>query len=173
MVPRDLMGQELMPLNELKEEYSEVYEREVKKYEGRESILGTRIHPLDCLWNDVLHFTAIHPLNILEILQKLDFPTDRIRKWFAVDISKFNPENTIVFLDKQSIDRNAEEQYVAFEKNDLPIYQNIPQETLEYYKAMRNQGKMPLLFHGVPHIFYRGRFAKKDLIEIEFEENQR
>ena len=173
LIPTDFRGEELMPLNQLKTKHPEIYVREIKKYEGREHLLDLRIPTLDCLWNDVLHFTAVHPFNLLEAFQDLDFPSVGVRKWFAVDLTKFEPENTTVFRYDLSINTDSEEQFIRFDPEDLANYTAIPQETTDYFRKMREEGKMPLLFRGIPHILYRGRFTKKDLVQIELEDNHR
>lgn len=45
--------------NVLKDTKPAIYTAQSKKYLGRERILGAKIPPLNCLWNDVLHFTAV------------------------------------------------------------------------------------------------------------------
>ncbi len=60
-VPKNLQGNILYPLNTLKEKHPEIYEQQVSKYVGREHMTQQRIPILDCLWNDVLHFSAVNP----------------------------------------------------------------------------------------------------------------
>jgi hypothetical protein len=60
-VPKDMRGNTLHPLNQLKKVSPDIYAQKVKKYEGRLEILERKIPALDCLWNDVLHLTAVHP----------------------------------------------------------------------------------------------------------------
>jgi hypothetical protein len=38
----------------------------------------------------------------------------------------------------------------------MEAYRKVPSETIEYYKACKAKGERPLLFHGVPHILYKG-----------------
>ena len=56
-----MIGTILYSLNQLKNIYPEQYEKHIKKYKSRESLLATEIPPLHCLWNDVLHLTTILP----------------------------------------------------------------------------------------------------------------
>ncbi len=60
----NLQGNMLLPLNELKQVYDNLYQLHVKKYRDREGVLERRVLPLDCLWNDVLHLSPIHPHKI-------------------------------------------------------------------------------------------------------------
>ena len=63
-VPRNLHGNILYPLNALTEKHPEIFEQQVSKYVGREHITQQRIPVIDCLWNDVLHFSAVNPKEI-------------------------------------------------------------------------------------------------------------
>jgi len=63
-------GSVLYPLNELKKTLPAVYQIQSKKYEGREWLFEKRISILNCLWNDVLHFSPIHPQIILDTWRK-------------------------------------------------------------------------------------------------------
>lgn len=67
-VPKDLQGDTLFPLNTLKEKYPDLYKKEASKYVGREQIMQDVLPILNCLWNDVLHFSAVHPSLVKEAL---------------------------------------------------------------------------------------------------------
>lgn len=72
-VPPDFVGPILYPLNRLKQRLPDVYARQVKKYQGREAVLKRRIPHLNCLWNDVLHFSPVHPTQCRAALQAAGF----------------------------------------------------------------------------------------------------
>ena len=63
-VPADMSGNILYPLNVMEKINPEIYEKAVKKYEGREYLMREVIPWLNCLWNDVLHFSIVHPTKI-------------------------------------------------------------------------------------------------------------
>ena len=59
MVPEELKGEYLIPLNELKSVYPNLYGEYIQKYKDhphREKLLTRKIPKLECLWNDVVHF---------------------------------------------------------------------------------------------------------------------
>ena len=64
MVPEELKGEYLIPLNELKRAYPNLYDEYIQKYKDhtqREQLLTRKIPKLECLWNDVVHFCrSIH-----------------------------------------------------------------------------------------------------------------
>jgi hypothetical protein len=61
MVPADMQGTVLHPLNSLKQSHPELYVAKASKYQGREHVMDQFLPTLECAWNDVLHFTAINP----------------------------------------------------------------------------------------------------------------
>lgn len=68
---KNFVGDTIFPLNHLP--FPEVKTREQKKYQGRESLLETKIPPLDCLWNDVIHCTPVHPSIVYSALREAGF----------------------------------------------------------------------------------------------------
>ena len=61
-------GETLYPLNKLKDVYSNIYEEARSKYKGREAVMRHKIPYLNCLWNDVLHLTVVHPQKLKDAL---------------------------------------------------------------------------------------------------------
>ncbi|MBK8551651.1 MAG: hypothetical protein IPL53_11555 [Ignavibacteria bacterium] len=77
-VPKNLRGNVLYPLNTLKEIHPDLYEQQASKYAGREHITCQIIPILNCLWNDVLHFSAVNPeeISAYRIRKKSGFYND-------------------------------------------------------------------------------------------------
>ena len=148
IVPPKVAGTTLYPLNELAKHHQEHYEKQMTKYRGREGLLQRKILPLDCLWNDVLHFTAIPPNSVRTALEVLGFPYPE--KFYAVDpaAAGFSKENSVIFIPPTDCR--------PFEISRLPMCQAYPSETLAYFQKMRDEGKRPLLYAHVPHILFKG-----------------
>lgn len=68
MVPQNLTGEVLYPLNVLRTHLPEIYDAQVKKYSGREGVMAHKVPILECLWNDVLHFSPVHPSKIRDAI---------------------------------------------------------------------------------------------------------
>lgn len=164
-VPKEMKGDLLYPLNELKDVYPEVYTNEVKKYEGRENLLKVRIPFLDCPWNDVVHLTAVDPAEIKKALIESGRKDAFQISYFRIDPKKLDPQNTIVYLYKQKdlggISR--EDNFEEYEAGKVGKYSNIPEETREYYRETISKGEKPLLYHKIPHILYKGKIDISDL----------
>ncbi|HUO55842.1 MAG TPA: hypothetical protein VMU27_00170 [Candidatus Paceibacterota bacterium] len=162
-VPTNMAGTILYPLNILKELHPEIYSEHVKKYEGREQLLTTEVPPLHCLWNDVLHFTAVVPSTLKANLVKADIELPSMT-WFKVPVTLIQGENSIAFTYRRDVDvvPNFKE-YEPFDPARMEIYRTVPDETLEYYKRKKTENVRPLLFHLVPHILYKGTLETKGL----------
>jgi hypothetical protein len=153
-----MRGEILFPLNTLKYKHPDLYEKEASKYVGREEIMQNKLPILNCLWNDVLHFSAVHPSEIKQALIEAGRTKSFDIEFFEVDPHLLTFENTIVYLYKHSniADKLKEENFAKYNPDDIDQYSKLPQETKDYYKEILTQGKNPLLFHRVPHILFKG-----------------
>lgn len=155
-VPKNMSGQILYPLNTLKETHPEVYAEHVKKYEGREQLLVATVPPLNCLWNDVLHFTAVAPHELKENLAKARIEIAP-QTWYKVPADLIKGPNSIVFIYRRDLGMMPNfKEYEPFDVSRMSIYRSVPIETIDYYKEEKAKDKRPLLFHLVPHILYKG-----------------
>lgn len=163
MVPNNMHGESLIPLNQLRGSYPKVYKSEVRKYRGREALLEVRIPTLDCLWNDVVFLTAVHPDTVREAFRKAKVLIGGI-KWFEIDPFKLDKERTTVYLYNDS----AEREYVDFDPSDLNRYSQVSDETIQYYiRTFHGEGKNPFLFYKTPHILHKGQIDVKESRIIE------
>jgi hypothetical protein len=155
-VPKNMSGKVLYPLNVLKETHLNIYSEHVKKYYERKQLLTTEVPPLNCLWNDVLHFTAVSPFELKENLAKADLNYDPI-SWFKIPVNMIQGDKSIAFTYRR--DQNVIPSFKEYEKFNparMKTYCKVPPETIEYYKQKKAEGVRPLFFHLVPHILYKG-----------------
>lgn len=155
-VPKGLRGDTLYPLNKLKEIYPDLYEEHSKKYVGREELLTRRIPKLNCLWNDLLMFSPVHPELIEAALESSGHERKR-QTWFEFDANRLEPHLTLLTVeyDRDLDDYSApEEHFEWFEPEALEKHRNVPPLTLRYYRETK--GEAPLLFFRIPHILYLG-----------------
>lgn len=159
-----MQGEALYPLNELKNVYPDRYEVEKSKYEGREAVMRQRIPFLNCLWNDVLHLTAVHPRDIKEALS-----TERNFKAFVINPHSLDMEKTVVYLYqyKDTALKMNKKNFTQYNPDSIEQYAQLPEATKEYYQEMKQKGERPLLFVRVPHILYKGSIDTSDLEIVE------
>lgn len=167
LVPKDMRGDVLYPLNDLKTIFPKLYDKKVKKYKGREFLTKETIPFLNCLWNDVLHFSAVSPYDIKKAFVELEYLFKA--KFYKIDATLLDEGKTIVYLfNTKGINDKLEEK--NFEKCNLKNflkYSQFPYKTKEYYKKELEKGKWPLLFYKIPHILFKGSINIKDVPIIE------
>lgn len=170
LVPESLKGKVLYPLNILKKKYPLIYKKQASKYAGeREKVMKRKIPYLDCLLNDVLHFTPVHPTKITKALKKAGYPTKKL-KWFKINANKLDPNKAIIYLftyKKKESEFMAKDNFRKFNIKNLYKYNEIPKRTIEYYKRELNSGRKPLRFLFIPHVFYKDKLdiSNTDIIE--------
>ena len=123
-VPRLMKGTVLYPLNEQREFDEELYQAHAKKYEGRERLMETRIPLLDnCLWNDVLFLTAVHPAQFRVAFESTGFVRPRPFRAFRFDIADLDHTRMAV-ITKMRVNEPME--YEPFDPHCLDEYATIP-----------------------------------------------
>lgn len=158
--PADVKGETLMPLNKIKQLDKAVYESKVKKYNGREVLLECIIPKLNCLWNDVLFFSPVHPQKIKDLRDELNL------KWNLFNWYELNPndipdfaKNTVIYdsEEKQKGDFSIDEkEIIPFSLDELEKLREIPEATKRHYKIMNALGEPIFIFYQIPHILYKG-----------------
>jgi hypothetical protein len=146
-------GSVLYPLNELKAWAPEAFERERAKYDGRENVLEKRIGILGCLWNDALHFSTVHPAEIVAALEASGFEPPR-RRFYEIDARDLDPSRTVIFLNRR--DDAGDTQWVPFDPALVPQLAELTETTYRYYRECAANGTRPLLYGYLPHVLYRG-----------------
>lgn len=151
-----MRGNILYPLNTLKKIHPDLYKQEVSKYKERKFIKKQEIPPLDCLWNDVLHFTAVNPQDIKQAF--LDLGVEYNLLYYQIDPRLLLEKDTIVYLyrHQKPEDKLKADNFTLYNSSEISLYNLLPKETQEYYKEQLKEGKKPLLYHRVPHILYKG-----------------
>ena len=168
MIPDDMKGDNLMPLNTLKKEYPKLYKEEVKKYEGRKFLLKIKIPHLDCLWNDVLHITAVNPRELRKALVQAGMHKNIKAKWFKINPKDLDKDSTIVWKYPDKKDgKFYKKEYTKFNPSNLKRYSKVPLKTKKYFKKSFDKWQRPLWFHLIPHILYKGKINIKNCKVIE------
>ena len=155
--PNDMKGDTLYPLNCLKNIYPRKYKKEVKKYQDRKFVTEYKIPTLNCLWNDVLHLVTVPPSKIKNAYEQAGGDISTL-EWYKIDLNQIDVENTAVYLYSQKDKENVlvANDFEPFDPKKIDTYKKIPKETINYYKKKISNNEKPLLFHGIPHILYKG-----------------
>jgi len=161
MVPQNLEGHTLHPLNVLERTAPHLYERHVAKYEGRESKLQKVVPPLGVLWNDVLHLRPAHPSTVRAGIEAAgaSWPKSGV-EWFELNPRELDMSrlNTCLYFSLVR-DRRARGEHPTFgeySEDIVATHSSLPSEVIDYYASCVAAGERPLLFHGVLHVLFRG-----------------
>lgn len=156
IVPSNMEGAVLFPLNRLKEIKPHLFAEHFAKYQGRERITKTAIPLLNCLWNDVVQFSPVHPRQIRDAMILAGYNWKPM-KWLQIDpiTARFTDKNTAIWLHHQH-DVLQEKDIEPFSVNRLESLSTLPQTTKDYYCEMHLAAKRPLLYKFMPHVFHLG-----------------
>lgn len=169
--PEKMLGEVLYPLNKLREQSVELYEKEKKKYLGREYLLKEQIPPLGCLWNDVIHCSPVNPKKIAEALLATGFKIKQ-STFFKIPIGHL-PDEIIYYKNsfggKGATLPLSENDFLPINKNEFLELEDIPTETKKYFmEVFQLKKQRPLLFHHVPHVLIKGVLSVQDTETIEW-----
>lgn len=171
LVPKNFTGTVLYPLNELMKHHPEVYTTHIKKYEGRQVLLERKIPILNCLWNDVLHFSPVHPQKIRAALFEAGFEIKTLQ-WFEINPESIgiNTQNTMIYLSPKREQGDFSVQvkdFELYEPKKLAEMSDIPAETMAHFKEAKEKKEQPFLFNHIPHVLFRGMLETENVKVIK------
>lgn len=156
----DFVGDRLYPLNTLKGRLPEVYAGAVKKYEGREWLLDVKVPVLNALWNDVIHFSLMHPYLICETLSDIGFEHHKYsREWFEVPVADVLKFPSIIYKNTRK-DRSSrifpESDFEPVREERVLELSGMPERNLAYYGECFADKTIPLIWGFAPHVLIKG-----------------
>ena len=123
-VPKEMIGDKLIPLNSLGKTYPHLYERYLKKYFNhpeRPKLLKRQVPKLNCLWNDVLHFLALHPNHVYEVITSLGIKTKEELQFYKIPIQILKNNKNAIYLYSKENYRGPAEAIIEDEINIIDI----------------------------------------------------
>jgi hypothetical protein len=155
IVPPRLVGNELMPLTTLKEKDEALYNQHIQKYANRKETMEIRIEPLQCLWNDVVFLSPIHPSDLAQTFEQLGTRLIK-RRFYQIDLSLLDLKRATLW--KYEDGTKDMKDFIECTAENIALCATIPERAVEYYKRMLAAGKRKsmLMYAHVPHILYKG-----------------
>ncbi len=157
LIQRSFLGTTLYPLNRLRDIDRRRFDHQKEKYKGRESLCEWELESFDCLWNDVVHLSPIHPKDIFTALEEAGQRELKKRGpyFFAIDPERveprtFDPFNAIFFHS------NCNGQEENYESTKIEKYSTLPDATKKYYREAIARREHPLLWNFTTHVLYHG-----------------
>ena len=153
-------GDTLYPLNRLKEIYPETFNNHASKYKGREVLMDRTLPLLNCLWNDVLHLSPIHPQKILDSWEKhglklglKDFPV------YKIPLDQLD-QNKIIYFDPHVGEYGnfefSDEQVRPFNLEEYQEQKEVSKLQIDIWKKDRAEGRQMFWFSHTTHVLYQG-----------------
>ena len=176
MVPKEMKGEVLTSLNEMKLIYPELYKTYSKKYFNhpeRESLLLRSIPKLDCLWNDVIFLLPLHPYYVYKALHSLGVSIREDLMFYEIPTERLiDNQNAVYFYNKKNYKGPAanipdEEIQII----DITTYREcvaLPSDTLAYFTDEHKKGVNFGMFAHIPHILSLGNINIKDVNKINW-----
>jgi hypothetical protein len=185
-VPAEMVGKVLYPLHLLAEIAPVAYDRQRKKYTGREAVLEAPISSSGMRFNDTIHCAPIHPHHLYEVRRRLNLlpstggthrgerlffriPVERIRAhasfwypWITPWINGY-PEEAVA----------AKPPLEEFEPFDPTRYRELtvlPQAHFAYLSQMKRKHRPPLMFVHIPHVLVAGPIDTDGLPTISWDQ---
>lgn len=150
-----MIGTELIPLNQMQATMSDIRDRNLDKYKGREQIIEREIPLLNCLWNDVVQFLPVHPQKVFELQRDLGLIASvPPYKFYEIDLDSLDPDKAVVFFKTAPGEENTEAKWLK--DVDFSSLQEVPEATQAYYKTLTGTGELPFNYQFIPHIVYKG-----------------
>ena len=171
--PKNMMGDFLMPLNELKNEYPDLYDEYVKKYQGRKEILARRIPYLNCLWNDVLHASPINPQVIMDTWYKEGIKPfiseDKKIEVLKIPLELLN-EDLVICFQSYNFDygqfSSDKEKFWPFKKNEFIEQKQVPVEQIKTWHEDVKEGRPLFWYNHTQHILIKQKIDIRLCTEI-------
>jgi hypothetical protein len=153
----DLRGDELLPLNMMRERYPDVYEREIVKYTGRSHVMRHAVHPLDCRWSDVVFFSPVHLAPIFDALRSSGRINSGGPDYWTIDASLLSPDRTCILLKRHdpTFAPPASADFLPYSPDAVAALSTPSPQALHRLRNL-NPTEDLLPFADIPHILHRG-----------------
>jgi hypothetical protein len=172
-VPREMIGDTLFSLWQLRELDAELFHRQRQKYAGREATLDFRLPILGVRFNDTIHCSPVHPYRLFVARRQLglnpvarpdaprmtglffEIPVERILvhpvlwyRWRTLWINGAPDEDVPL--------TPPEDDFEPFEASRYSPLRDVTPSHLDYLVRMKGRGQPSLAFVHMPHVLVGG-----------------
>ena len=155
-------GQILYPLSGLKNLQPDLWRTCMDKYTLRPWVEKIVVGKLECGWHDVVFFSAVHPQKLRDAFRKVGRPPSAPMRCYQIPARSLPREKTVVMSGGPH-----EHTYEWYDPDRVDEYAEVPEYTLNYYRACHLEGRVPLMFHGINQVLYKGVFNVTGLPVVE------
>lgn len=161
----NFIGNQIIPLNRMPEldGFAAVYEKAIAKYKGREKTLTCVIPSLNCLWNDVIFLSPVHPHKHYEEYRKIGYAEKPKLQFYKIPIEVLKDKRVTVWkwLSYKKYPKNhpihdSLESYCSLDFLHFTEMQDLPEDTKEHFRNSFDP-KHPEIYpkynwYRIPHI---------------------
>jgi hypothetical protein len=164
----DFRGEELLPLKMLAMRYPAVYDREIGKWAGRESVLDYVVPHLDVSWGETVNLAALDPVLLVQARRRLGVAVSRLleRKVARIPVDRLAGLPAVVY-DSRTHWRNSrpgedvpevppDDEFSPYDPHTYEEMTDVPQAHLEYLVQQRETGAPALGFVFIRHVLVAG-----------------
>ena len=162
-VPKDLKGDYLMPLNELKKEHPKIYKKILKEYSDRKNLLKAKIPCLNCLWNEVIHLTSTNPWELKKAFINAGGKDWNRNKFFKINPKLLDKSKAVIYQSSNTGIRIFKKDFMEFSLKNIKKLNKVPEKTKRHFRDSLRRNEYSFAFAYTPHILYKGRLKIKDL----------
>lgn len=167
LLPKELSGTKLYPLNDLYAIDSVLYDRHARKYEGREATMLQTIPFFDCLWNDAIFLSPVHPAKIIAARMEcgLSMQDGTEQEWLVIETEKLDQDKLLLYRHRPRWLIEEEPhvaEYVRFAELSEAEKARLSEMPECAMWAMRKFREKTFFFGCVPHLLYRGAIDIQD-----------
>lgn len=165
LIAADFRSNMLYPLNGLRTQFPDVYEREKEKYNGRESVLEFQIPLLGAVWGDTVNLSTLDPRRLVEERRKLGVPLSQllIRRLVRIPVDRLAGLPAVRYTsashwinsspgDTTVPETPPEHEFSVFDPVHYQETEEVPALHREYLQQQLAAGKRALGFVFVPHV---------------------
>ncbi|HEY3508747.1 MAG TPA: hypothetical protein VGL36_06285 [Kribbella sp.] len=153
----DIRGDDILPLNQLRVHYPDLYERELTKYAARPQTVENPVHPLGCTWADVVFLSPVHPAPIFEALQESGRIGPVVLDYWTLDADFLDPANTCILLKRHDPELRPQppEDFIPYTPEAAAALSTPSDRALARLRTL--DATEPLYpWADIPHILHRG-----------------
>jgi hypothetical protein len=167
-VPPAMVGETLYPLRDLFRLEPDLYRLERAKYDDhpeRRRIPQCHIAKLNCVGEEVLNFSPVHPNLIYRAWQGLGV-TLKPKLWFGIPLERLLHLPVVVTVpeNKGRVGEDLGNEAVRWlEPETYRELTALPEVTLRWYMRLVQEKKRGGWFVGVPHVLVKGQVSAIDL----------
>lgn len=157
--PTPVRGEAILPLNHLRQNYPDLYERHHHKYAATPDVPAQRIEPLGCTWGDVVFLSPVHPAPLFAALRRAGKAVGDREPWI-LPAGRLDPDRTIIRLMRAGADGHtpdvcSADDYLPFTTATLRAVNRVTVAAVRRLESLEPDDPW-LPWVDVPHVLHRG-----------------